>query len=228
MKIVNKLCQIFSIVFSLAALVLFFTPFVSFNTGDGAVSAVGAQLAFGSSVKVAGEAVGIAHSVKLLFCFWVTVIGVLLSVFSFKSKKVRYAAPVFGIIAGIFMLVVALSSPYKFVDFRPFTATGAEYSIFVLLTAIALLAFAVVAIAYLLVDDYLEVLASKGAKKTILKRVVLFFRDYKSEVKKIVWPGIKDVLKNTGIVLIMCLLIGIFIWVLDFGLGKLLELVLGL
>ena len=83
------------------------------------------------------------------------------------------------------------------------------------------------AVAYLLVDDYLEVLASKGAKKTIIKRIALFFRDYKSEIKKIVWPNIKDVLKNTAIVLIMCLLVGIFIWLLDLGLGKLLELILG-
>ena len=228
MKIVNRICQIFSIVFSLAALVLFFTSFVSVKTGDNTASIVGAQLAFGSKVKIGGEVYGMANSVKLLFCFWLTAIGALLSVFSFKSRKLRYAAPAFGLGAGIFMLVVALSSPYKFVDFRPLTVSSAEYSISVLLTAIALLAFAVFGIAYLLIDDYLEVLKSKGAKKTILKRIVLFFRDYKSEVKKIVWPGIKDVLKNTGIVLIMCLLIGIFIWVLDFGLGKLLELVLGL
>jgi len=228
MKIINKVCQILSIVLSVAALVLFFTNFVSFNSGNNAVSAVGAQLAFGSKLEVAGEAVKMARSVKLLFCFWLTVISVVMSVFSFKSKKLRYAAPAFGLGAGIFMLVVALSSPYKFIDLRPFTsATGAEYGLSVLLCAIALLAFAVVAVAYLLIDDYIEVLESKGTKKTIAKRIALFFRDYKSEVKKIVWPHWKEVIKNTVIVLIMCLLIGAFIWVLDFGLGKLLELILG-
>ncbi|MBO4433782.1 MAG: preprotein translocase subunit SecE [Clostridia bacterium] len=76
-------------------------------------------------------------------------------------------------------------------------------------------------------DDYLEAKASKGAKKTIFARVIAFFKDYKSEVKKIVWPGIKDVLKNTLIVLVMCLVVGAFIWLLDFGLGKLLEVILG-
>ena len=227
MKILNKICQILSIAFSLAALVLFFTSFVSFKTGDGSASIVGAILAFGSKAKIGGESVAMAHSVKILFCFWLTVIGALLSVFSFKSKKLRYAAPLFGLGAGIFMLVVALSSPYKFIDFRPLTVTGAQYGISVLLTAIALLAFAAAAIAYLLIDDYIEVLESKGTKKTIAKRVVLFFRDYKSEVKKIVWPNWKDVIKNTVIVLIMCLIIGVFIWLLDFGLGKLLELILG-
>jgi len=227
MKIANKICQILSIVLAVASLVLFFTSFVSFEANGNTVSPVAAQLAFGNKIEVDGQSYQLAHSVKLLFCFWLTVIGVVSSALSFKSKKFRYVAPAFGLGAGIFMLVVALSEPVKFVDFRPFAAAGAKYTTSALLIPICLLAFAVVGIAYLLIDDYLEVLASKGAKKTILKRIVLFFRDYKSEVKKIVWPNIKDVLKNTGIVLIMCLLIGIFIWLLDFGLGKLLELILG-
>ena len=90
-----------------------------------------------------------------------------------------------------------------------------------------MVAFAILAVAYLLLDDYLEVLASKGEKLTIPKRIVRFFRDYKSEVKKIVWPGIKDVMKNTVIVLVMCLLVGALIWIVDFGLGELLSLILG-
>ena len=227
MKIANRICQILSIVLAVASLVLFFTPFVSLETTAGSVSPVAAQFAFGSKVTIDGDAFDMARSAKLLFCFWLTVIGALLGGFSFKSKKLRYAAPVFGLGAGIFMLVKVFSAPINFVDFRPLTVTGAEFTLTAWLTPICLLAFAVFAIAYLLIDDYLEVLASKGAKKTIAKRIVLFFRDYKSEVKKIVWPNIREVLKNTGIVLIMCLLIGVFIWLLDFGLGKLLELILG-
>ena len=226
MKIANKICQILSIVFAVASLVLFFTSFVSFDVDGNTVSPVCAQLAFGSKVTVDGTAFDMARSAKLLFCFWLTVIGVVLGALSFKSKKLRYAAPAFGLGAGIFMLVVVLSHPTNFVDFRPFTVNIAKYTVTAWLIPICLLVFSVFAIAYLLIDDYLEVLASKGAKKTIAKRIVLFFRDYKSEVKKIVWPGIKDVLKNTGIVIIMCLLIGAFIWLLDLGLGKLLELIL--
>lgn len=226
MKIANRICQVISIVLAVASLVLFFTTFVKFEANGTEVSPVAAQMAFGSKVDFGKEAVAMARSAKILFCFWLTVIGTLLGALSFKSKKLRYAAPAFGLGAGIFMLVAVLSDPYKFLDFRPFAASNPEYTITAWLIPICLLAFAVFAIAYLLIDDYLEVLASKGAKKTIAKRIVLFFRDYKSEVKKIVWPGIKDVLKNTGIVLIMCLLIGAFIWLLDLGLGKLLELIL--
>ncbi|HBJ11102.1 MAG TPA: preprotein translocase subunit SecE [Ruminococcaceae bacterium] len=102
-----------------------------------------------------------------------------------------------------------------------------KYTPFVLITAIALFVFTACAVAYLLIDDYIEVKESSGSKLTILKRIARFFRDYKSEVKKIVWPGWKDVLKNTLIVLIMCVLVGVFIWLVDFGLGRLLELILG-
>ena len=74
----------------------------------------------------------------------------------------------------------------------------------------------------LFINDYIE---CAGKKPTILQRVVKFVRDYKSEAKKIVWPGFKDVLKNTVIVLIMCVVVGAFIWVLDFGLAKLLDII---
>jgi preprotein translocase subunit SecE len=128
------------------------------------------------------------------------------------------------------MLVILLSGPFKFVDVRPLAyadITSMTYTPFVLLAVIALALFTIAGVAYLLIDDYIEVLESKGAKLTIPKRVIRFLKDYKSEYKKIVWPGIKDVIKNTVIVLIMCLLIGALIWIVDFGLGQLLNLILG-
>lgn len=230
MKTVNRICQILSIIFAVVSLVLFFTPFATIATNNGDATLVGAALGFGAKTELAGVEYDMAKSADILFCFWLTVIGVLLSIFSFKSKKVRYFAPAVGLTTGIYMLVIALRDAIYYVDARPLTTkvgvTDITYSTSVLLTAIALLLFAVVAAAYLLIDDYIEVMQSKGAKRTIFKRVIAFFKDYKSEVKKIVWPGIKDVLKNTGIVLAMCLIVGAFIWLLDLGLGKLIELIL--
>ena len=168
-----------------------------------------------------------ATSAEIQFCFWLTVIGLLLSVFSYKSKKVRYFAPAVGLGAGIYMLVSALGEAKYFVDSRPLVETAApEFTSNVLFTAIALLAFAVFAVAYLLVDDHIEVLESKGAKRTILRRVIGFLKDYKSETKKIVWPGVKDVAKNTMVVIVICLIIGAFIWLLDWGLANLINLIL--
>ncbi|MBR2040134.1 MAG: preprotein translocase subunit SecE [Clostridia bacterium] len=126
------------------------------------------------------------------------------------------------------MLVIALSDAPKFVDSRPLpSVSGVVYTPFVLITAIALFAFTAFSVAHLLIDDYLEVVASKGAKLTILKRIGRFLRDYKSEAKKIVWPTFKDVVKNTLIVLVICLIVGAFIWAVDFGLAELLKLILG-
>mgnify|MGYP002518389687 CR=1 FL=1 len=97
--------------------------------------------------------------------------------------------------------------------------------LFAIIMVIAMFVFAAFAITNLFVDDYIEAKASKD-KKTILQKVVLFFRDNKSEVKKIVWPSFRDVMKNTITVLVMCLIIGLLIWGIDLGLGKLLDLIL--
>ena len=219
MKTVNRICQVLAIVFGLGALVLFFMQFATIVSGGNEVKLVGAQLAFGGKIKVDGS--------DILFCLLLTAISLVFSVLSFKSKKLRYFAPGIGIIDAVYMLVIALSNPAYFVDKRPLPdVTSIDYTVFVLLAAIALFVFTAFAVAYLLIDDAIEVAESKGAKLTIPKRIVRFFRDYKSEVKKIVWPGPRDVVKNTVIVLIMCILIGVVIWLFDFGLGKLLELIL--
>ena len=44
----------------------------------------------------------------------------------------------------------------------------------------------------------------------------LWFREMKSELKKVVWPNKTTVMKNTGTVLLCSLAIGACIWVFDF------------
>ena len=228
MKAINKICQILAIVFGIGALVLFFVPFATVTAEGSDVTLVGAQLGFGGKATLNETVYDMAKSADILFCFLTTVIAALMSVLSFKSKMIRYATPFVSLTSAIYMLVIALSSAWSFVDTRPLPdVTKIVYSDFVLILAIALFVFSAFAIAYLFIDDYLEVLASKGSKKTICKRIGLFLRDNKSEVKKIVWPSIRDVVKNTVIVLIMCAVVGILIWAVDFGLGQLLELILG-
>lgn len=229
MKAINNICRFLAMILGLASLVLFFMDFAKIVTAGTEGNFVGAVLAFGSKVTVDGKEYNMARSADILLCFWITAVAFLTSIFSFKSKKLRYTAPGLGVIAAVYMFVIALSSPWSFVDTRPLKdVTVINYTPFVLITAIALAVFTLVSLAYLLIDDYIEVLESKGEKLTIFKRIVRFFRDYKSEAKKIVWPGFKEVIKNTVIVLIMCLLVGILIWLVDFGLGQLLNLVLGL
>jgi len=227
MKTLNKICWILSIVFGVGSLVLFFTDFAVLTVGKESVKAVAAELAFGSELEVGGKAVDIAKSANILFCFIITAIAAVLSIIGFKSKKIRYATPAVSGFAGIYMLVVALSGPHAFVDHRPLNLTKLEYTPFVWILAGALIVSALISLAYLLIDDRIEVMASKGEKLSIPKRIVRFFRDYKSEIKKIVWPGWKDVAKNTLIVIAICVIIGLFVWVVDFGLAKAIELILG-
>ena len=43
-----------------------------------------------------------------------------------------------------------------------------------------------------------------------------YFRELRSELKKVVWSSPKQVLKNTLVVLVCVLVVGVFIWVFDF------------
>ena len=54
----------------------------------------------------------------------------------------------------------------------------------------------------------------------------LWFREMKSELKKVVWPNKKTVLKNTGTVLLCSLVIGACIWIFDFVAVSAVDLIL--
>ena len=47
------------------------------------------------------------------------------------------------------------------------------------------------------------------------KRFSKWFREMKSELKKVVWPSGKETMKNTGTVLLCSLIVGAFIWIFD-------------
>ena len=219
MKDINNVCKILGLITGVASVVMFFTNFASIATATTTITATGAEMAFGSAV----QGVDLHKSYKLLFCFCVAVLTVVLSGFSFKSKGAKYAAPVSAAVVAVFMLVVTLGDPFKYINADGVGAKSITYVLGGLITVTALLfASMLLSGAHLFINDYIE---CAGKKPTILQRVVKFLRDYKSEAKKIVWPGFKDVLKNTVIVLIMCVVVGAFIWVLDFGLAKLLDII---
>lgn len=52
--------------------------------------------------------------------------------------------------------------------------------------------------------------------KRTWKRIKKYFRELRSELKKVVWPTPKQVLKNTAIVIGCVVAVGVFIWVFDF------------
>ena len=55
-----------------------------------------------------------------------------------------------------------------------------------------------------------------------------WFREMKSEMKKVVWPTRQTVLKNTGTVLLCSLLIGVCIWIFDFVMVTAVQMILSL
>ncbi len=225
MKALNRVSQILSIAFGAVALFLFFTPFATITASGGDYTFVGAQLAFGANVEALGE--NLAKSADLWFCFFLTLAAILFGALTFKFKGMRYAAPVVAVIDAVYMLVIALSNPWLYVDTRPLAnPVNVVYGLSVVLVAIAMFGCFVFGLAHLLIDDYIFVSQNKG-KLSIPQRIVHFVRDYKSEIKKIVWPGLHEVVKNTLVVLIISVIIGAFIWLLDFGLGQLVSLIIG-
>ena len=52
-------------------------------------------------------------------------------------------------------------------------------------------------------------------KGNIFKRIVRFFKDVKSELKKVTWPTKNQAVKNTVVVLIFLIVIGLFVFLID-------------
>lgn len=68
--------------------------------------------------------------------------------------------------------------------------------------------------------------SSKNKKNSFGKKFIKYFRDLKSEFKKVVWPSKKQVFNNTLVVLSFTGVIMLFIFGLDTGLSALLKLIL--
>ena len=59
----------------------------------------------------------------------------------------------------------------------------------------------------------------KPAKETKKGKLKEAWRGFKSETKKVVWPSWKQVLKNTGIVVVVVLIFAVIIGALDLTFG---------
>ena len=74
---------------------------------------------------------------------------------------------------------------------------------------------------------------AEAKKKNIFARawgaICRYFRELRSELKKVVWPTPKQVGKNSLVVAACVLVVGIFIWLFDFvaqaGISGLIELI---
>ena len=69
-------------------------------------------------------------------------------------------------------------------------------------------------------------MAETTKKKGVFARMSSFFRSCIGEIKKITWPTPATTTKNFGVVLLVIIVAGIFIYALDRGLYALLHLVM--
>lgn len=235
MKVIHQICRILTAVLGLCGLVLFFFPFVGVTVKEGVMEISGANMVFGTAVTDAAKnSYDLQGSSYLAFTFALVAFAAAMAIFAIFSKKgngARIASFVSSGIAGILMLVIGLSKVLKFCDLRPIVtdATASNFSLayepIVLIAALVILASFVIGVVTWLVNDYILVLASKGQRISIFGKVVNFFRENVAEVKKIVWPNGKTVLRNSIIVLILCAIFGAFIWLVDFALGSLVNFI---
>ncbi|MDO5478236.1 MAG: preprotein translocase subunit SecE [Clostridia bacterium] len=52
-------------------------------------------------------------------------------------------------------------------------------------------------------------------KGNIFKRIGRFFKDVKAELKKVTWPTKNQAVKNTAVVLVFLIVIGLFVFLID-------------
>lgn len=60
------------------------------------------------------------------------------------------------------------------------------------------------------------------------KRTVSFFRDARTEVRKVVWPNRTETTQTSLTVFVIVLIVGIFLWLLDSLLSMLFRLITGI
>ncbi|MBQ7968898.1 MAG: preprotein translocase subunit SecE [Clostridia bacterium] len=70
--------------------------------------------------------------------------------------------------------------------------------------------------------------APKKNKVSLGKRISKFFKDYKSELKKVVWLSPKTTAQYTGMILVVMVVVSAFIGVLDLAFHSLLMWLSGL
>ena len=73
-----------------------------------------------------------------------------------------------------------------------------------------------------------DVKAEKKSKPGFFARIGKWFKEMKSELKKVQWPTRKQTINNTVIVIVCCIIVGICIWVFDALAGSVITALLDL
>ena len=63
--------------------------------------------------------------------------------------------------------------------------------------------------------------------KLTAEKVKQFLVEARNELKKVTWPTRKQALASTSVVIIVVVIVSLFLGMVDFGLAKIIKLVLG-
>jgi len=63
-------------------------------------------------------------------------------------------------------------------------------------------------------------------KKGFLRRIIQYFKEVRSELKKVTWPNRKELTQYTTVVFVSVFIVAFVIWIVDSALTGLLNLIL--
>lgn len=66
----------------------------------------------------------------------------------------------------------------------------------------------------------------RQAEGGIVRRATAFLKEFKTEMKKVTWPGRKETASSTVVVIITVMIIVLFLGMVDYALGRLVYSVL--
>lgn len=66
----------------------------------------------------------------------------------------------------------------------------------------------------------------KKEKKGFLRRIIQYFKEVRSELKKVTWPNRKELTQYTTVVFVSVFIVAVVIWIVDSALTGLLNLIL--
>ena len=230
MKIAGIILRVLAVVLAIATFATFFFPFVNVSLSGKEANLNGWECAMGGDLSALGagyESFKGLYFLAALLLILATAAAMVTALFS-KKKGWNGTALVTGVLAVILMMIVYFASPISsYVDMGTLTSLAGKgiaklaYTNFMMFAAIGSVATVVVNAAGILVYD--AAVCKQTGDLTILQKVFKFLREYKSELKKVVWPGPRSVVKNTLVVLGFCAIALIIIALADFGLMKLFE-----
>ncbi len=60
----------------------------------------------------------------------------------------------------------------------------------------------------------------------LIEKIFQFFREVRTELKKVTWPSRKETMGSTSIVLILVLIIALYLGLVDLGLSRIVRLLM--